>query len=120
METAAPKKAAIKGGPEKCLAASRALPVCQPGGQEEVSDKGQSKEKPRNEKGEPDFEHGNAEEIKDGEASPTVGSPGVRIQGIDPGIAVLAGAILQFEGLHTKQSLTQTDGGWQAYERLKV
>ncbi len=94
METAAAKKAAIKRGPKKCLTASRALPVCQPGGQEEVNDEGQSKEKPRNEKGEPDFEHGDEEEIKDGEASPTVRGPGVRIQGINPRIAVFAGVIL--------------------------
>ena len=102
METSAAKKTAIEGSPEKCLPASRALPVCQPGGQEEVSDKGQGKEKPRNEKGEPDFEYGDEEETKDREASPAVGSPGARILRIDPWTAVFAGAILQFDGLHSK------------------
>jgi hypothetical protein len=106
METAAAKKAAIKRSPEKCLAAARAFPVGQPGGKEKVCDKGQGKEKPRNDKGEPDFEDGNEEEIKDGQASPAVRSPSVRIQGIDPGTAVFAGAILQFEGLHSKENLT--------------
>jgi hypothetical protein len=103
METSATKKAAIKRSPEKCLPASRALPVCQPGGQEEVGDKGQGKEKPRDEKGEPDFEYGDEEETKDREASTAVRSPGVRILRIDPCTAVFAGAILQFEGLHSKR-----------------
>jgi hypothetical protein len=106
METAAAKKAAIKGSPEKCPPTTRALPVCQPGGKEEVSDKGQGKEKPRNEKGEPDFEDGHEEEIEDRQPSPPVRNPGVRILGIDPCTAVFAGAILQFEGLHAKENLT--------------
>ena len=104
METSAAKKAAIKRSPEKCLAASRTLPVCQPGGQEEVSDKGQGKEKPRNEKGESDFEYGDEEETEDREASPAVRSPGGRILRIDPCTAVVAGAILQFGGLHSKEN----------------
>jgi hypothetical protein len=102
METSAAKETAIERSPEKCLAASRALPVCQPGGQEEVSDKGQGKEKSRNEKREPDFEYGDEEETKDREAAPAVRSPGGRILRIDPCTAVFAGAILQFEGLHSE------------------
>jgi hypothetical protein len=94
METTAAKKAAIKCSPEERLAASRALPVCQPGGQEEVHDKGQGKEKSRNEKGKPNFEYGDEEETKDRETSPAVRSPGVRILRIDPCTAVFAGAIL--------------------------
>jgi hypothetical protein len=102
METSAAKKTAIEGSPEKCLSASRALPVCQPGGQEEVSDKGQGKEESRNEKRKPDFEYGDEEETKDCEASPAVRSPGGRILRIDPCTAVFTGTILQFEGLHSK------------------
>jgi hypothetical protein len=104
METTATKKTAIERSPEECLPASRALPVCQPGGQEEVSDKGQGKEKSRNEKREPYFEYGDEEETKDREASPAVRSPGGRILRINPYTAVFAGAILQFEGLHSKEN----------------
>jgi hypothetical protein len=104
METSATKKTAIERCPEKCLSASRALPVCQPGGQEEVRDKGQGKEESRNEKREPDFEDGDEEETKDREASPAVRSPGGRILRVDPCTAVFAGAILQFEGLHSKEN----------------
>jgi hypothetical protein len=111
METSAAKKTAIKRSPEKRLPASRALPVCQPGGQEEVHDKGQGKEKPRNEKSESDFEYGDEEETKNREASPTVRSPGVRILRIDPCTAVFAGAILQFESLHSKENLTRHGRG---------
>ena len=104
METSAAKKAAIKRSSEERLAASRALPVCQPGGQEEVSDKGQGKEESWNEKREPDFEDGDEEETKNREASPAVRSPGGRILRIDPCTAVVAGAILQVEGLHSKEN----------------
>lgn len=110
METAAAKKAAIKRSPEKCLTASRALPVCQPGGKEEVNDKGQGKEKPRNKEGEPDFEYGDEEETKDRQAPPAVRSPGVRILRIDPCAAIFARATLQFGGLHSKENLTQKTG----------
>ena len=94
METSAAKKTAIERSSEKCLPASWTLPVCQPGGQEEVDDKGQGKEKSRNEKSEPNFEYGDEEETKDRETSPAVRGPGVRILRIDPCTAVFAGAIL--------------------------
>jgi len=111
METSAAKKAAVKRSSEKCQPAPRALPVCQPGGQEEVSDKGQGKEESRNEKREPDFEYGDEEETKDREASPAVRSPGGRILRIDPCTAVFAGAILQFESLHSKENLIRHGRG---------
>jgi hypothetical protein len=110
METSAAKKAAVKRSSEKCQPAPRALPVCQPGRQEEVGDKGQGKEKPRNEKGEPDFEYGDEEETKDREASTAVRSPGVRILRIDPCTVVAAGAVLQFEGLHSQENLNRNTG----------
>jgi hypothetical protein len=117
METSAAKEAAIKRGAEKCLPTSRALPVCQPGGQEEVSDKGQGKEKSRNEKGEPDFEHGDEEETKDCEATLAVRSPGVRILRIDPRAPVFAGAILQFKGLHSKEKFVPQHPGSARFMR---
>jgi hypothetical protein len=56
MEAApAKQEAAVKCRPEKRLPTSRAFPVCQPGGNEEVGDKCQGKEKSRNEKGESEF-----------------------------------------------------------------
>lgn len=106
METSAAKKTAIERSPEKCLPTPGALPVCQPGGQEEVSDKGQGKEESWNEKREPDFEDGDEEEAKNREASPAVRSPGGRILRINPCTAVFTGAILQFRGLHSKGSRT--------------
>jgi hypothetical protein len=110
METSAAKKAAVKRSPEERLPASRALPVCQPGGQKEVQDKGQGEEKSRNEKSEPNFEYGDEEETKDRETSPAVRSPGLRILRIDPCTAVFAGAILYFEGLHSKVNLPRQIG----------
>src|SRR5271165_5723676 len=78
METATPKQdAAIKCCPEKRLPASGAFPVSQPGSNEKVSDKGQRKEKARNEEGKSNLEDGGKEEAKYHQSAPAIGGPGV-------------------------------------------
>jgi hypothetical protein len=85
MEATTPKKeAAIKCRPEKCLAAPRAFPVRQPDGEQEVHEKGQGKEKARDEKGETKFEHCGEEKTEHHEAAAAIGCPGVRILRIHP------------------------------------
>ncbi len=87
METApAEQEAAIKGRPEKRLSASRAFPVRQPGGDEEVGDKGQGKEKSGNKKSESNFEHRGEEETKNHKPAPAIRNPCIRIIRIHPSI----------------------------------
>jgi hypothetical protein len=83
--TTAKKEAAIKCRSKKCLPAPRAFPVRQPDGKQEVSEKGQGKEKARDEKGETKFEHRSEEKTEHHEAAAAIGGPGVRILRIHPG-----------------------------------
>jgi hypothetical protein len=84
--TTAKKEAAIKCRSKKCLPAPGAFPVRQPDGEQEVSEKGQGKEKARNEKGKTKFEQGGEEKREHHKAASAVGRPGVRILRIHPDV----------------------------------
>ncbi|HEV3065092.1 MAG TPA: hypothetical protein VGX93_07110 [Chthoniobacterales bacterium] len=64
MEAASTEEAAKKRSPEKRLATTGALPIGQPGGKEEVTDKCKSEDKSWNEKQEPYLHHRQDEEGK--------------------------------------------------------
>jgi hypothetical protein len=95
VKAAAAKQAAKERGSEKRFSASRTFPICQTGCQKEVTDKGKSKKKARDNKGEPDFEHRTKEKPKHHEPEPSVRAPGGCVVGINPESVRLVRAVLQ-------------------------
>jgi hypothetical protein len=85
MEAAPTKEAPKKGCPEKRLATARAFPVRQPCSKEEVSDKGESENKSRNEKQDPHFYHRNDEEGKHDHPESAIKTPSICVLRIHPG-----------------------------------
>ena len=95
MKAAPPKQAAKKCCPEKCLSASGTFPVCQPCGHEEVRNKSQRKQKPRNKIRESYLQHCSKEETKHHKPAPPVRGPGIRILRIDPETGGFVGSFRQ-------------------------
>lgn len=85
METApAEQNATIKCSSEKRLAASRALPVRQPGGNEKVGDKGEREEKTGDVKRKSNFKNCGEEKTKHHDATPAIRGPGIYIVRVHP------------------------------------
>jgi hypothetical protein len=107
VKAAAAKQAAIECSSEKRFSAPRAFPIRQTGGEEEVTNEGQSEKEARNKERESDFEHRSDEKPKHHATEPAVRTPGCCVFGINPVSLRLVRTLLQtFQNLQTSQLQT--------------